>query len=172
MINLPLSLVVNRAAIARVTGLKPTQIKEIERAGDRVHVTVKRPRKDAERITLTLKLLEAAFHQFRKEGGRTLVVLASRQQRDGRVIHVVEGSKAVEYLVEEDHSRLSCTCEDFQAHETLCKHGWAVLWALGVAETAEPLNELVRLRQQQRDIRNTPVVSRPRPQQVRGVSID
>jgi len=170
MSNLPLSLIANRANVARVTGLKPQHVKEINVVGDRAHILIKRPRKEPEQITLKLDLLEAAFHQFRKASGRSLVVLASAVQRDGHVIHTIEGAQGIDYRIEEDHARLTCTCEDFQMHETLCKHGWAVLWALGVAEHPQPLNALVKLRQQQRD--EAPPAPLPRPKKVRGLSID
>jgi hypothetical protein len=172
MSNLPLSLIANRANVARVTGLKPQHVKEIQVKGDRASVLIKRPRQEPELITLKLELLEAAFHVFRKEGGRSLVVLASQQQPDGRVLHLVEGTLATNYYVEENHSRLTCTCEDFQTHETLCKHGWAVLWMLGIAEHPQPLAELVHLRQRERDIHSAAVAPRPRAKQVRGLSID
>jgi hypothetical protein len=176
MTTIPLSLILNRSAIERLTGVPARKITSFElQFDDLVIVTVKPSRLEPapKPIILELAQLENQFHEFRRDGGRSLVLLTSRTTGRGTIVHQVEGQGADVYLVEESKTHLACTCEDWHQHATVCKHGWCVLHTL----QCDSLLELWQLRSQPEPA-PVPVAEmrssfgREKPKFFRGVSID
>jgi hypothetical protein len=140
MSNLPLSLVLTRATISRITGVLPRYITSFElEFDDLICVRIKPTRQNMKPkpIILNLAQMEAEFHAFRQAGGRSLVCLSSRTNGRGTIIHQVEGQGADVYLVEESELHLACVCEDWHLHATVCKHGWCVLHSLNCSSLLE-----------------------------------
>lgn len=175
MSTIPLNLMLNRSAIERITGISARRIVSFELQFDDLIIVEVKPNRvePAPKIkVLTLAQVEAAFHEYRREAARSLILLSSRTNGRGTIIHQVEGQGGDVYLVEESEMHLACTCEDWHLHQTLCKHGWNVLQTL----QCESLAELRRLRR--KTAKPVPVAEmpinagRPAPKFIRGVSID
>jgi hypothetical protein len=171
MSTLPLSLVLTRAAISRITGVLPRYITSFElEFDDLICVRIKPTRANMKPkpIILSLAQLEAEFHRFRSDGARSLVCMSSRTTSRGTIVHQVEGQGADVYLVEESETHLACVCEDWHLHATVCKHGWAILQTF----KCESLTELRQLRRKPAEVTNTIAFGRPKPTMFKGVSID
>jgi hypothetical protein len=171
MSTLPLSMVLTRAAISRITGVLPRYITSFElEFDDLICVRIKPTRANPQPkpIILNLMQMETEFHRFRQEGGRSLVCMSSRTTGRGTIIHHVEGQGADVYLVEESDTHLACECEDWHQHTTLCKHGWSVLQKFN----CRSLLELWQLRKQATKPEPAIQFSRPAPKLFGGVPID
>lgn len=176
MFTIPQSLVLNRAAIQRITGIPARRIESFEiEFDDLVCVWIKPSRTDKspKPVHVSMAELEEEFHRFRRESSKSLVVLSSRPSlaTKGAMIHRVEGHGGDVYLVEESSQHLACNCEDWHQHTTVCKHGWAVLNAYG----ASSLFELRRDRSETEHEAMAAIArrySRPAPKTFKGVAID
>lgn len=169
MSTIPLQLVLNRSAIERVTGVPARRIARFElQFDDLIIIEVKPSRAEpAPKIkVIRLAQLEAEFHNYRSEAGRSLVLLSSRSQ-GSTTLYQVEGHGGDLYQVAERSGHLSCPCADYKEHQTICKHGWTVLHTLGYGSLAElPQRQPV-------PVAEMPVnAGRERPTTFRGKPID
>jgi hypothetical protein len=179
MNTIPLSLLVNRAAIARVACIEPRRILEFGQEFDGLVVARIKPTKADPRgaLVYSMEQMIAEFHRFRRENSRSLVVMGAPVRTMLGLRHRVEGAGADIYFVEERAGRLNCNCEDYHQHETLCKHGWAVLNSLG----CNSLLELQAMRQKEAKAARissewpgavAPLASRSKPKTYKGVAIE
>lgn len=178
---IPMSLIVNRSNVERISDIPARKIQKllISDCGEFVCVFIKptKSQPEPEPQVVLMSALEQEFHDYRKRSAEGLIVLYTTQKPYG-LCHYVEGQSGTEYTVIECPQLLRCNCEDWQQHETLCKHGWAVLHSLGCSS----LLELWALRKREREAAQAQPIaqridaasqrSRPRPTTIRGVSID
>jgi hypothetical protein len=133
MSTIPIKLLVNRSAIERITGVPARRIVSFElQFDDLVIVTVKPSRAEpAPRIkVINMAQLEADFESHRHQAGAELVLL-NTIARSNSTVYFVEGNSGNVYQITDRLGSLECECMDWREHQTVCKHGWAVLHSLG-----------------------------------------
>ena len=133
MSTIPVNLLVNRSAIERITGVAARRIVSFElQFDDLVIVTIKPTR--AEPVTrihvINMAQLEADFENHRRQAGAELVLL-NTIARSNSTVYFVEGNSGNVYQITDRLGSLECECMDWREHQTVCKHGWAVLHSLG-----------------------------------------
>lgn len=86
---------------------------------------------------LSVSQFEADFQESRQQKTQALTV--TPHQQDSWAYNVINTEKKSKYVVGTRHPYLTCTCADyaqqrrhnFQKHDIVCKHGYAVLQFLG-----------------------------------------
>ena len=86
---------------------------------------------------LSVSQFEADFQESRQQNAQALTV--AQHPQDNWAYNVTNTKKKSKYVVGTRHPYLTCTCADyaqqrrrnFQKHDIICKHGYAVLQFLG-----------------------------------------
>lgn len=154
---------VNASAAKRILGLPQSRKIEISVEATAIRISY-RDRQSAKTATLTPDQFAAEFERSRRESAKECIATPHKRGPWGELFKVV-GSAGEVYYVEASDRALACTCEDWHQHESICKHGYAVLALVGCTS--------LEAYQQARAIAfPRPVHSTNRPAQIKGISVE
>ncbi len=130
-----LASIVNKSAIARVLGIKPTALVDYSLQEKRVVVKLK-----VGEQTIEFQQLVNEFAEYRKRSAKDMVV----QPMHSHVYGVYNPKKNTSYEVKTKPSEVVCQCWDWKTNKGafgkgLCKHSYSVLFALGFVSLQEYL---------------------------------
>jgi hypothetical protein len=123
------NLFVNAAAAKRILGLPASRKIEFRYVGQTVIVIWE---KSLGEVSLQKEDFENHFVEFRRQGAKECIARPHKKIRDAEIYRVT-GTRGDVYYVEASAEGLRCTCEDWLAHQSICKHGWATLNLLGLS---------------------------------------
>ncbi len=125
-------LYINAAAAKRILGLPASRkIEFLDVRNDRLTVQWK-DREGLHQVVLVNAQFEAEFQRVRREGAKECLARPLDRSKFGERYEVT-GTQGDLYFVETSDRAIACTCQDWFQHETICKHGYAVLSLLGLA---------------------------------------
>jgi SWIM zinc finger len=124
------NLFVNASAAKRILGLPASRKIEFRYVGDRTVIVWE---KTLGEVSLDREEFEQHFVEFRRQGAKECIATPHRKTQDAEIFQVT-GTNGTPYYVECNSEAIACTCEDWQVHESICKHGWAVLSLLGLSD--------------------------------------
>lgn len=121
---------INASAAKRILGLPQSRKIEFAYIGSEC-IVIKDVKSGAE-YSVTRAQFAAEFSRYRQEGAKECIATPHKRGGWGEMYAVV-GTRGDVYYVEASDRALSCTCEDWHQHESICKHGHAVLNLLGLS---------------------------------------
>lgn len=162
----------NAAAAKRILGLPASRKITIAATNEGATVTYA-DRKGEHTATITRCQFEYEFERVRREGAWECIARPVASTRYGDKYEVT-GAKGDLYFVEVNSEAIACSCEDWHQHETICKHGYAVLSLYSIAnlDVYFAARKLAAAYVADERRESAPLRSREQSARVRGISIE
>lgn len=118
-------LFVNAAAAKRILDIPASKKIEIAATNDGATVTYT-DKQGTHTRDISRAEFEYEFERVRREGAKECIARLVGRDRYGDRFEVT-GATGDLYFVEVNSEAIACSCEDWHQHQSVCKHGYAVL---------------------------------------------